>query len=346
MIIKESEKSLEKLLKGCPKDNIIADNLIRAWRTINSPLYNKIVCTISGGADSDVVLDICTQCDKDNKIDYVWFDTGLEYEATKIHLKELEQKYGVTIRPYKAKKPIPVACKAYGQPFLSKRVSDYMSRLQRHGFGWENDDFETLLHKYCKWNDKRQKWVGCYTALKWWCNQHNSSQFNISQNKYLKEFIIENNPNFKISDKCCKFAKKDVLHSLVSDNDYDLNIFGIRKAEGGTRASAYKSCFDEKLDGCDEYRPIFWYHNETKEKYSNHYGIYNSKCYTEYGLKRTGCAGCPFGRDFEFELQVIENYEPKLYVAVNNIFGDSYAYTRKYREFCKEMNEKENGLKI
>lgn len=339
MGIKESEKSLERLLLDCPKDNIIVDNLVRAWAKINNPLYSKIVCTISGGADSDIVLDICTKCDKDNKIDYVWFDTGLEYQATKVHLKELEQKYGVTIRPYKAKKPIPLACKEYGQPFLSKRVSDYMSRLQRHGFRWENDDFETLLHKYCKWNDKKHKWVGCYTALKWWCNQHDSNQFNISQNKYLKEFIVENNPNFKISDKCCKFAKKDVLHSLIFDNDYDLNIFGIRKAEGGTRASAYKSCFDEKMDGCDEYRPIFWYCNETKEKYNAHYKVCNSDCYTKYGLQRTGCAGCPFGRDFEFELKVIEIYEPKLYVAINNIFEESYAYTRKYREFCKRMGQ-------
>ena len=27
--------------------------------------------------------------------------------------------------------------------------------------------------------------------------------------------------------------------------------------------------------------------------------------------------------------------------AVNNIFGESYEYTRKYREFRKEMKEKE-----
>jgi hypothetical protein len=26
---------------------------------------------------------------------------------------------------------------------------------------------------------------------------------------------------------------------------------------------------------------------------------------------------------------------------VNNIFGESYEYTRRYREFCKQMKEKE-----
>lgn len=341
MGVEKSEKTLNSLLQDCPKDSTIVDNLIRAWAKINSPLYSKIVCTISGGADSDIVLDICTKCDKDNKIDYVWFDTGLEYQATKNHLQELEEKYRIEIKPYRSQKPIPLACKEHGQPFISKRVSDYISRLQRHGFGWENEDFDILIRKYCKWSKKRGKWVGCYTALKWWCNKHSSSQFNISQNNYLKEFIIENNPQFKISDKCCKYGKKDILHNVISSSDYDLNIFGIRKAEGGTRASAYRSCFDERLDGCDEYRPIFWYRNETKEKYNTHYKICNSECYTQYGLKRTGCAGCPFGRDFEYELQIIEKYEPKLFNAVNNIFGDSYEYTRKYKQFCKEMNEKQ-----
>ena len=66
-------------------------------------------------------------------------------------------------------------------------------------------------------------------------------------------------------------------------------------------------------------------------------------CYTEYGLKRTGCCGCPFGRDFEFELEVLEQYEPNLYKAVCNVFKDSYEYTRKYREFCKEMDRKKKG---
>lgn len=57
--------------------------------------------------------------------------------------------------------------------------------------------------------------------------------------------------------------------------------------------------------------------------------------------KRTGCAGCPFGKDFENELKIIEEYEPKLYKAVNNIFGESYEYTRKFLEFRKELSQKE-----
>lgn len=327
----EKANSIEELLEKCPKNQDIGDNLVKAWAKINSSKYKKELCAISGGSDSDVMLDVCWKCDKDNKIEYVWYDTGLEYQATKDHLKYLENKYGIEIKVCKAVKPIPAVCKQYGQPFLSKRVSDYMSRLQRHNFKWQDKLFEELYKEYPK----------CKTALKWWCNTNrDKSSFNIDRNKWLKEFIVENPPTFQISFVCCEYAKKKPAKKYLSDNEYDLNITGLRKAEGGLRATAYKNCFTENSDSHDEYRPLFWYTNSDKEEYENYYEIVHSKCYTEYGLPRTGCAGCPFGRDFEFELQVIEKYEPKLFKAVNNIFGQSYEYTRAYRSFCEEMDKK------
>ena len=323
-------QTLDELLDSCPRNQVVGDNLVRAWSKINSIKYEKIVCAISGGADSDVMLDIVWRCDKNNKVDYIWFDTGLEYQATKEHLKVLEEKYGITIKSYRAIKPIPTSCKQYGQPFLSKRVSDYTHRLQSHNFKFEDKSFEELYKEYPK----------CKTALQWWCNSKGeNSSFSINRNKWLKEFMIQNPPKFNISDKCCTYAKKNVMHRCISENKYDLCILGVRKAEGGLRATAYKSCFDENGDGYDNYRPLFWYTNADKEQYEEHYGVEHSRCYTEYGLKRTGCAGCPFGKDFEFELEAIGKYEPKLFKAVMNIFGDSYEYTRKYREFRNRKNE-------
>ena len=323
---------------------MIGDNLIRAWKIINDPKYQKIVCSISGGSDSDVMLDLCWRCDKDNKIDYVWFDTGLEYQATKDHLKYLEDTYQIVIKPYKAIKPIPLSCKQYGQPFISKKVSDYISRLQKHGFQWEDEPLETLLKRYCKWDAEKNKYVGCRSALRWWCNDYenrggNISRHNIAYNKFLKEFMIENPPSISISSMCCQYAKKDVVHNLIKKEGYDLNCFGVRKAEGGARTS-YKNCYDEDVEGCDIYRPLFWYKIQDKNDYENAYLIIHSRCYTEYGLKRTGCAGCPYNRNFEQELEIIKEHEPKLYVAVTNIFGGSYEYTRRYKEFCKTKKEK------
>ena len=114
--------------------------------------YDKILCSISGGSDSDLMIDLCEKFDWSYKIRYVFFDTGLEFVATKEHIKYLEEKYRVEIETVKAIKPIPVCCKEYGVPFLSKQVSKWISRLQRHGFEWEDGEFDNLLDKYpgCK----------------------------------------------------------------------------------------------------------------------------------------------------------------------------------------------------
>lgn len=293
----------------------------------------RILCSVSGGSDSDIMVDLFCKFNK-KKVTFVFFDTGLEYKATKEHLKYLEDKYGIEIVRIKGVKPIPITCRDDGQPFLSKQVSEFISRLQRHNFKWEDRPYDELIKEYPK----------CSSALKWWCDDKGEgSMFSIKRNKWLKEFIIANPPDFPISNKCCKYSKKDPVKLFMKKNDFDLNCYGVRKAEKGVRASAYKNCFTDnsaKDNKIDEYRPIFWYKDETKRVYEEFFNVIHSKCYSEYGLLRTGCAGCSYGRDFEHELEVLKEHEPNLYKAVNNIFGKSYEYTRKYREFCKEMNEK------
>ncbi len=92
------------------------------------------ICSISGGSDSDIVLDLIHKIDENSKVTYFWIDTGLEYTATKEHLDYLEQKYGIEIIRLKPDKPIPTCVKEYGIPFLSKYVSEQMMRLQAHNF--------------------------------------------------------------------------------------------------------------------------------------------------------------------------------------------------------------------
>lgn len=75
----QKANTIEELLQDCPVNSVIGDNLIRAWSIINNDKYDSILCSISGGSDSDEMLDIVWRCDKDDKVIYVWFDTGLEY---------------------------------------------------------------------------------------------------------------------------------------------------------------------------------------------------------------------------------------------------------------------------
>lgn len=319
----------------------IYDSFVKAYPKVKNKQI--IVCGISGGSDSDIMLDIIAKLDTEKKVRYIFFDTGIEYEATKKHLDNLEKKYGITIERIKAIKPVPLGCRQYGVPFWSKHASEMIERLQRYDFKWEDRPFDELIKEYPK----------CRAALRWWCNDFAEkigkdgkaikSKYNINYIRGLKEFMIANPPTFRISNKCCKGAKKDNAKKYLKDYDADLNLVGIRKAEGGIRASAYKSCFDFAKDGetWDNYRPIFWYTDKDKEIYERAFGVCHSACYSEYGLKRTGCAGCPFGKEFENELKIIEEHEPKLYKAVNKIFGASYEYTRRFLEFRgTDKNEK------
>lgn len=331
--------SLEELLTDCPKNKQITEMYIKTWAILNNRGYKKIACKISGGSDSDIMMDVIWKCDHDNKVEYIWYDTGLEYSATKEHLLCLEKTYNVHIRTEKAIKPIPLSAHRYGQPVISKRVSDYMERLQKHGFQWEDESYETLILKYPR----------CQTALKWWCNAAQSRQFRIEQHKGLREYILQNPPKFPVSCKCCTYAKKKVGDRLMKNEGYDLDIIGVRKAEGGSRATAYKSCFTHASDDWegkeglwDSYRPLFWMTKQDKEQYENTFEIQHSDCYQKYGLRRTGCAGCPLGRNIEQELSAIQTYEPAFYEAAQHTFGSAYAFKQGFEEFRRDRSKPKN----
>lgn len=287
--------------------------------------HDKVMASVSGGSDSDIMLDMLERCKREGQeIHYVWFDTGVEYQATKDHLVYLEQKYNITIERFKAEKPIPLCVKQYGVPFLSKYVSSQLEQLQRHNFQWEDGTFEELVEKYPR----------CKSALRWWTNAAscNIKSYNIKYYSFLKEFLMENPPDFKISDKCCYYAKKLTGKKARDSAVCDLDVIGVRKAEGGIRATAFSSCYTQGI-GVDHFRPIFWFTDEDKRDYENLFGVVHSACYTRYGLRRTGCVGCPFGLHILRELSIIEGFEPRLYGAVMNVFGKSYEYKKAYYSY-------------
>ena len=205
-------------------NDIILQALLYTSEVLNDAKQKNqnVVCNISGGADSDILIDMCEKTIP-HFVSYVFFDTGIEYQATKEHLKYLESKYNIKIDKANATVPVPLGNKKYGMPFLSKRISEMIQRLQKHNFQWEDDSFENLIKKYPK----------CMSALKWWTNYDDSQWFGIMRNPWLKEFIIKNPPDFKISPKCCDGAKKNTAHNYQKLHDFDLVILGVRTAEGG-----------------------------------------------------------------------------------------------------------------
>ena len=317
---------LDSIISQSPDNFVIRNALIKCYEVVQN--HKRIVCSISGGGDSDVMLDMLLRCGAKSKTDFVFFNTGLEYQATLEHLGYLENKYNIEILRIRSKKPIPVCVREYGVPFWSKFASDMIHRLQLHNFKWEDKPYEELLQEY----------PSCKSALRWWCDIHEgkTTQYSIRHSPYLKEFMIENPPDIAISNMCCQYAKKKMIHNLISDGGYDLSCVGIRKSEGGIRAATYKTCFSEQA-GVDIFRPIFWFRDSDKEECCKYYSITHSKCYSEYGLTRTGCVGCPFGKNLDKELDALDTYEPKLYKAAIGVFGKSYEYTQAYMEYRNRM---------
>ena len=67
--------------------------------------------------------------------------------------------------------------------------------------------------------------------------------------------------------------------------------------------------------------------------FNSYYGIRYSDAYEVYGLKRTGCCGCPISYRAVDDLEIIREYEPNVVKAAWNIFGKSYEYRQKYNAY-------------
>jgi len=317
-------------------DFILADTLAKFKATVKK--HDKIRVAYSGGADSDCMMKLATLAGL--SITAVFYDTGIEYEATERHIEYMRGQ-GYTIDTTRAAMPIPTSNRKYGTPLVNKRASDYIGRLQSHDFDFQNHgayDFNTLYKMY----------PNCKTALMWWCNGYEGkSQWNIKNNPHLKEFIIANGINFAVANKCCDGAKKYPMRDYAKTNDLDLVVLGIRKAEGGGRVGAYKSCYTKvKADSYHVYMPLFWWDENMRAWFIKSQNIQLSDAYTVYGLKRTGCAGCPFGRDFLGEMRTVERFEPKLAKGIHAIFKDAHEFTTAYKQFQAAQRVPENQPRL
>ena len=75
---------LDELIQNAPDNFVIQNALIKCAEVIDS--HEKIMCSASGGDDSDVMLDMIIRCGGKEKTTFVFFDTGVEYQATLRHL--------------------------------------------------------------------------------------------------------------------------------------------------------------------------------------------------------------------------------------------------------------------
>ena len=320
--------------------------------------HQNAICSYSGGSDSDIMLDLIERTRVAfglPEIKYCFFNTGLEMKATKDHVKEVEEKYGVEITEYIPKKNIVLATRECGIPFMSKIVSASIETVQKKGLPFSiREEYDNAEDKAAKRAELRERYPKAEQGINFLCCCNSDGeprpniQLVIDSSKYLYEFMKENPCNFKISAKCCDYCKKQAAHKV--QKDYEMIITGERRDEGGMR-SVPKSedangtmCFSETSSGQFRLKPLYYVSDKDKAWYKDRYGIKYSDAYEVYGLERTGCCGCSISARAVEDLEKIRPYEPNVVKAAWNIFGDSYRYRQQYNEFKrKKQLEAKNG---
>ena len=312
-------------------------------------------CSYSGGSDSDLLLDLIERVRTIHSlpaIEYAFFNTGLEMKATKNHVKEQAEKYGVEIKEHRPKINIVMASRKYGIPFVSKIMSGGLSEWQKkQGPLTIADEYASAEDKAAKRQELRERYPKCESLINFICccnaagEPRPNIQLVINSSKYMLEFIKETPPDFKISAECCTYCKKHVAHSV--HKGFEMIITGERRDEGGMRSVPRQDntslCFTETSTGQFRLRPLYYVSDADKAWYKENYGLRYSDAYEVYGLTRTGCCGCPISYKAVADLERIRPYEPNVVKAAWNIFGKSYLYRQKYNEYKAKRNEREKN---
>lgn len=315
--------------------------------------YPKAICSYSGGADSDILIDLIEQTRKIFNlapVKYVFFNTGLEMQATKDHVKATAEKYGVEIEEVRPKLNIVLSTRKYGVPFVSKIMSAGLEGWQKKNIPLSiADEYEQAEDKAEKRRELKERYPKCESTINFLCCCNSAGeprpniQLVINSSKYMRDFIAENPPDFQISAKCCDYCKKQPAHKI--QKGYDMVITGERRDEGGMRSVPRKDnttlCFTETSSGQYRFRPLYYVSDKDKAWYNEYRNIRYSDAYEVYGLTRTGCCGCPISYKAVDDLEKIRPFEPNVVKAAWNIFGKSYEYRKKYNEYKAQRMELE-----
>ena len=243
---------------------------------------NEYYLSYSGGKDSHLLYWFIKEYAPEFKnILVVGVNTYMEYPEIRDRIYKNCDKVLIP-----ALKPFEIKAK-YGIPCFSKS-QDFFIELIQNG-----STAPSILKRFL---GKEKSW-------------HNVS-------KKARNYVLSGKAH-KISNKCCKYLKKEPLKKFEKENTKKA-ILGIKGTESKLRKTQYKSCFTKDK----KFVPLFDLTDDLEKQIYKQFNIEIPKIYNY--ISRTGCMGCPYGnykKEIEKELDLLDKAQREF---VCDYFRESY----------------------
>lgn len=245
---------------------------------------NTYYLSYSGGKDSHFLYWFIKDYLKRTDIEIVGVNTYMEHhEILQRILKNCDKVLIPKMKPMEIKEK-------YGIPCFSKQQDEYIKRYQT---GHITEYLMTRITGYDKNGNKA------------------TTMFKL--NNKARDLLLSGELH-KVSNMCCKVIKKDTLHKYEKETGKKA-ILGVRGSESKVRSAMYKSCFTKDK----KFTPIHDLNDDLLERIIKKYNIEVPKVYEH--IKRTGCMGCPYGKNTEKELLLVNENQRKF---ICEYFKESY----------------------
>ena len=304
---------------------ILQDRLGVIRDTIKKFGEDNFYLSFSGGKDSTVVHHLLDMALPDNKIPRVFSNTGMEYKAIVRFVQSQNDERIVIIPP---KKNIPQTLQKVGYPFKSKLYSQHYSTYRKnkdkiHSELEKIKDNPKLLESYHYIHNLPK---GVKTIIKYMFNIRERERERVENfinfMGFPEKLRYQWYGDFNISDKCCTEFKEKPIDEWAKENHKKMIITGLMAEEGGRREST--KCIG-KIRGRTTFNPLAKVSKKWEEWFIKEHGIRLCELYYEpYNYERTGCRGCPFNINLEYDLEKMPPEERKACEIVFKPVYDEY----------------------
>lgn len=286
---------------------LLQDRLEKIQQIIRKYGEENFYISFSGGKDSTVLSALVDIALPNNQIPRVYANTGIELNMIRDFVFDL--------------------AKSDDRFFIIKPSVPIKPMLEKEGY-----PFKSKIHSNCvnlyQTDPTKNMWKG-YTGQRpqYW---HTTT----CPKKLMYQFTEEN--NLRISDICCVKMKEEPLKNWAKDNERNIAIIGIMKAEGGRRTQS--TCLQFSGKKVKKFQPLVVVTKDWEDWFIKTYDVKICDIYNQpYNFDRTGCKGCPFNIHLQNELDVLEKYFPAERKQCELIWGPVY---NEYRRIGYRLKDK------